>query len=332
MQDLLNKDISYVDIAKKLNVNRNLIRQLIKRYGLKAKKDLHFNQDFTDEELEALKYMATQQISLNKICLCFHRGKEFIEKTLKDNNIKLMYDPTKPMSSQVLIKCAAKCCKSSDEDSNRNSLTEEELQSLPKLITNMPFLDMCERLNKNPKFIKRIFYICDLNMLLWADAIKDYSYNKIFDNDMMNPMMSNSALSRKYGLSYETIRIWRNEHYGKIDIRANNFYNKSSAEVDFEEILKTLDLAYFYQKDILGYKVDYYLGQKIIVEVQGDYWHTKARNNRNVQQTDYKKKTTLENKGYTVLQIWENDIKNNPQKVAETVISVYMERLMTSKK
>ena len=148
----------------------------------------------------------------------------------------------------------------------------------------------------------------------------------------MNPMMSNSALSRKYGLSYETIRILRNEHYGKIDIRANNFYNKSSAEVDFEEILKTLDLAYFYQKDILGYKVDYYLGQKIIVEVQGDYWHTKARNNRNVQQTDYKKKTTLENKGYTVLQIWENDIKNNPQKVAETVISVYMERLMTSKK
>lgn len=331
LQDMLNKKMKYVDIAKNFNVNRNLISVYIKRYNLIAKKDEHFNKDFTKQQIKILRYMSTKQISLQKICLCFNRGKEFITKTLKDNNIQLSYNSKKQMNPETLIDCASKCTSIIGDKSERNNLTKKELDEIFVLITQMPFKDMCDKLNKNYRFIKKIFMICGKNYLLSPDSILDYSYKDIFDLDMINPNNGNSMLAMKYGLSHETIRSWRKNKYGDLETRTNNFYNKSTAEIMFEEILKTLDLTFFYQKEICGYNVDYYLGQKLIVEVQGSYWHTKVKNNRNIFKEDEIKRKTLEQNNYKVLQIWEKDIKNCSQKVAETVISEYL-LLITSKK
>ena len=77
---MLDEKVRYVDIAKEYNVSRNLIPVFIKRYKLNAKHDEHFNKPFSVEEIEALKKIAKENISLTKISLCFGKSKEFIQR------------------------------------------------------------------------------------------------------------------------------------------------------------------------------------------------------------------------------------------------------------
>ena len=322
---MLDEKVRYVDIAKEYNVSRNLIPVFIKRYKLNAKHDEHFNKPFSVEEIEALKKIAKENISLTKISLCFGKSKEFIKNVLKENNISLNY--SSPMESETLLKCAAIAFESRNLVSSRNLLTVEDLKKLPIMIQQYPFETMCDMLNKNRDAVKKIFNICNLSQMLSCDAILDYEYFDEFEEDMKNPNKSNTSLGYKYGLSLETIRTWRNDNYGDIDTRVSNFFNKSSAELKYEEILKNLDLTFFYQKIIQGYKCDYYLGQKLIIEIQGDYWHSENRNDKDIIAKDAKKKEVLEKAGYIVIQIFERDLKNNPFDVAKITIETYLKSL-----
>ena len=74
---------------------------------------------------------------------------------------------------------------------------------------------------------------------------------------------------------------------------------------------------YIYEKKVLNWKVDYYLGQKTIIEVQGEYWHA---HNKEINLTKAQEKNVLRDKlkydqmikcGYKVLYLWENEIKND---------------------
>ena len=86
----------------------------------------------------------------------------------------------------------------------------------------------------------------------------------------------------------------------------DTFLCKSVPEMKVEEILEDLDLAYMYEKQIMNWKVDYYLGNKTIIEVQGEYWHSLNK----VKEKDKRKFTELKNNGYTIIEIWENEVDN----------------------
>ena len=75
----------------------------------------------------------------------------------------------------------------------------------------------------------------------------------------------------------------------------------STPEIILKDILEELELSYLYEHKIGKYKVDFYLGFKLVIEVQGDYWHSLEK----TKEQDRMKKEYLENLGYTVLYIYE---------------------------
>lgn len=87
-----------------------------------------------------------------------------------------------------------------------------------------------------------------------------------------------------------------------------------------------------YIDDLTYYMVDFVLGNKII-EFYGDYWHCNPNRYKpedivkfprdisykakEIWQKDKKRKQELEQAGYSVLEIWEGDFKENPDKVIQ---------------
>ena len=91
---------------------------------------------------------------------------------------------------------------------------------------------------------------------------------------------------------------------------------KSTSELKTEEILEEMDLAFIYEKKILNWKVDYYLGLKTIIEVQGEYWHNLDK----VKEKDERKFKELRNNGYKIIEIWENELSNK-DKIKAKILS-----------
>ena len=105
-------------------------------------------------------------------------------------------------------------------------------------------------------------------------------------------------------------------------------YGTSKLEKIFEnEILGKLNVAYkrqFYARDIKRY-YDFYLPElNVLIEVDGDYYHSygkvyeemspmQKRNHR----VDEIKNTWAALHGYVLIRIWEHDIRNNPYKVMQ---------------
>ena len=76
---------------------------------------------------------------------------------------------------------------------------------------------------------------------------------------------------------------------------------------------------------IAGGQFDFRIGN-ILLEIQGDFWHANPKfykesyelsfpgnikiKAKDLWEKDYRKKVLAESRGYTLLYIWENDIKN----------------------
>ena len=93
---------------------------------------------------------------------------------------------------------------------------------------------------------------------------------------------------------------------------------KSIPELEVEKILEELDLAYIYEKKILNWKVDYYLGQKTIIEVQGEYWHNLSK----TKEKDERKFKELRDNGYVIIEIWENELSDK-DKIKAKILSQF---------
>lgn len=105
-------------------------------------------------------------------------------------------------------------------------------------------------------------------------------------------------------------------------------YGTSKLESIFErDILKKLKVEYskqFYAKDIKRY-YDFYLPSlNVLIEVDGDYYHSygKVYEEMSPMQKRNHRVDEIKNEwaaihGYALIRIWEHDIRNNPYKVME---------------
>ena len=105
-------------------------------------------------------------------------------------------------------------------------------------------------------------------------------------------------------------------------------YGTSKLETIFEtDILKKLKVSYqrqFYAKDIKRY-YDFYLPElNVLIEVDGDYYHSYGKIYEEMTPMQKKNHRVDEIKnewaalhGYALIRIWEHDIRNNPYKVLE---------------
>jgi G:T-mismatch repair DNA endonuclease (very short patch repair protein) len=121
-------------------------------------------------------------------------------------------------------------------------------------------------------------------------------------------------------LSYEySLNGWRNSIFSKI-----KYGIKTSIERKVEEKLVEFDITKFNFSQILDrkYQYDFRIGNNILLEVHGDYWHgnpkkygpTKKplnKQQRNKIKQDIIKKIYAETNGWILFVIWEDDIKNN---------------------
>ena len=328
LKSMAKSNAMFSDIAKELHVSRNLVSVLLDRYGIEVKNRKPV-KSLTSIQIKALREIAKMNISPAKMALCFNVSQKTLKTTMRANDIDPAYLHTKePMKSEDIIRAIIICNKTLLHLNNMSSLSKEQLEILPDLIKKIPFGKICRRMRKSERFMREVFRISNLYRHVTYEGILNSEYVDEFKKDMLDPRQRNSAMARKYGTSATTICNWRKKYFGTKLERENNFYNKTSAEANLEEILNALDLVYEYQYEILDYHVDYYIGQGIVIEVQGDYWHKVPRQEKpDPKKSDAKKKSEIEAEGYTVLQIWEHDINEKPDSVAKQIFNAYIEAI-----
>lgn len=96
---------------------------------------------------------------------------------------------------------------------------------------------------------------------------------------------------------------------------------KPNTEILVENFLNENNIKYIPQFQIDFYVYDLYIPKlNILIEVQGDYWHGNPKfykeeelpeHQKEKKIRDRQRKTFAENRGYSLIEIWENDIKNN---------------------
>ena len=122
------------------------------------------------------------------------------------------------------------------------------------------------------------------------------------------------------------------------DRRMNHILNNgmcftSKLEMVFKEIMESLDIKYieqFYVRDIKALYDFKISGTKILIEVDGDYWHcnpniekfrlpTRQWHHDNLKR-DIIKNEWASNNGYKLLRFWEYDIMNNRSDVVQRLL------------
>ena len=122
--------------------------------------------------------------------------------------------------------------------------------------------------------------------------------------------------------------------------RRHKEYGTSKLEEKFaKEFLDKLGIKYVYQykAESIGRYYDFYLPEvNLILEIDGDYWHsyglvyeemtpTQKRNHR----VDKEKDEWALAHGIPIIRIWEHDINKNPSKVIEMLkdkVGIYREK------
>lgn len=120
--------------------------------------------------------------------------------------------------------------------------------------------------------------------------------------------------------------------------RKHKEYGTSKLEEKFaRDFLDKLKVNYVYQfkAESIGRYYDFYLpDNQLIIEIDGDYWHSKGLVYEEMTPTQKRNKRVDKQKdhwalinGIPILRIWESDINKHPEKVME----VLKERLYLSK-
>jgi len=155
--------------------------------------------------------------------------------------------------------------------------------------------------------------------------MKNYDVDNIFkDKTFINNL--NDLMIKKYGVKRISGWFTMSEEQRNEQIRRITSYTTSNIEKMVGVGLIGLGVKFTHQFNV-GRKIfDYKLNDvKILIEVNGDFWHAnpiKYKENdlihfpggdvitKDIWEKDDKKRLLGENRGYKVITIWENDIKN----------------------
>ena len=121
------------------------------------------------------------------------------------------------------------------------------------------------------------------------------------------------------------------ERYNKISITSKErwrdgtmdgvFVSPTKPELLAEEMLKELSLPYDFQHRIKTddsvYIVDFLIGNILVLEIFGDYWHGPEKPEQ--QMKDERRLDWLEGNGFDTLVLWEHEIKEDPQLCSDII-------------
>ena len=151
----------------------------------------------------------------------------------------------------------------------------------------------------------------DLDQLIKRLSIMGYSYISAISTNIVK------IKCNRCGLEFEISKLSINRHFLGNDFKFcshcdyKNMKFRSHFEQEIVDYIRT-----FYDKEILlnnksicGCECDIIIPDlKIAIEANGVYWHTEEYKDINAH---INKKILVESKGYNLIQIWEDDWKNN---------------------
>lgn len=153
---------------------------------------------------------------------------------------------------------------------------------------------------------------------------EQFMLDESFVKDYNNLFLSNTYIANKYGLNNKTVLIWRTNDFGDQRKWISKMYKKTNPELLMEDILYELEIPFFYEWSIDKWNIDYYLGHKLCIEVNGDYYHS---NSDYVKNKDVEKIEWLEKNDYTILVFTETEMIENKEyvknKLLETIGTLY---------
>lgn len=183
----------------------------------------------------------------------------------------------------------------------------EKLEWL-KVNYNKSYAEMVEYLQVDSETIRVTINSLGLKRTTKYRPFKLDMNDQEFISDLENPRLTApdivSKYKDKYGIGESRIHQLRKQRGIKLQI--NTLARESSGEKEVRQILDSLDLAYIREKQFGKYHVDFYLGFKGCIEVQGTYWHSKEDR----RASDARKRNYLERRGYKILYIWDNKLQN----------------------
>lgn len=116
-----------------------------------------------------------------------------------------------------------------------------------------------------------------------------------------------------------------------------NINYRSKLELRIQEILNRLDIEYTANKFLYRYSWDFVFKNKVILEVQGDFWHANPliyneddillgeKTAADVWKKDLTKKNKVEKHGYKLYYLWESEI----QKMTDEDIIEFLKTILT---
>jgi very-short-patch-repair endonuclease len=284
IQELAGAGETLSSIAIYIGKDRCCVKRILKNYNIELKPSIKNKSgkryDWNAYKLRKLKDMyLSEDYGIEDICKYFETSESTIVKKAKELGLSKV--PKKFFSNY-------------------------EIEYLKENAGKKTLKEMSVELKKNDWVIGKKLTELGITVRLGKKVLPPDTEE--FENDLKDPRLSNVDLAEKYGIHYSTIRKWRKEKYPDSKLMINTWLHKSSNEIKFEELLDGLDVIAEFQKKIKGWKVDYYLGFHVVVEIQGGYWHDKKAD---VIERDRRKHDDLTANGFNVIYITEDELKND---------------------
>ena len=212
---------------------------------------------------------------------------------------------------------------------NMPQWTLEEIDYLKNNVNSVGYDELSKHLNRSLSSIYNKVY----ELQLIDDEFKGYKKVKreqiLFIINNCDHMTDNQ-IARKLLISEETVSSIRKKH--NITKTGNEVSGPTYIEQFVIDVLEKNNIKYLYNTKVEYYKPDFIIcGTRMIIEVQGDYFHCNPFIYTNGPKDeiqikhivrDYYKKCYFMSRGYDILYIWEKDINENPDKVEENILKV----------
>lgn len=308
--DLTNEDydfikknynnMSVIEIAKILSKAKSTIYKAI--YKLNLEYDNRNGKPWTKEEIDFLKE------NFNKYTYAE------IAKKLK--------------RSEKAVQSRAHMLNIVKKETSKN-WTKEEIEFLKENINKLNYKEISKHINRTIGAIYNKVYELQL-------INDDFKNSRVLKRDQVlfiianYETMTDSQLATKFCCSIEAISAVRHKYNLKKE--SATVHGPTYIEEKIKKLLDKYNIGYYYNKQLGQYKPDFQIkNTKLIIEVQGDYFHCnpylyKEGPEDEIQIKtifkDYYKKCFYLSNGYTLIELWENDINNNYEVIEEKIKSI----------
>ena len=292
---------TYANIASMFQLNVDQVRYIFKKHKIKKMSQTSSIEDLSEE---AIKDIIDNKDSFS--FSYFEKKYNVTEKVLR--NLFKRNGITK-----VRVKSFSTEKEWSPEEVN---ILLENYQDLTnnELVRLLP--------NRTERAISKKLYSLELyRESTWSseevDLLRKYSHLP-YDNLAFLLERSVKAVKHKY-----------------LSMKLPSKHSETSIETFVRHFLETNNISFTYNTQLVKeyrYRPDFCIESlKIIIEVQGDYWHANPdkydHEDCNLQQIaarekDLLKKGIYEALGYTVIYVWESDVKNNSKNVTHELASL----------